>query len=90
MNRDTSPNLTTAVAVIALISAFLFVQHDDTRARQEDYQREAAEQDRAAISSREWAGRRVCGPKAEPQWLDDQTLVCLRVVDEAYVAGRTL
>lgn len=85
MNRDTSPNLSTAVCVIAILSAFLWVQHDDAAA-----EAEADEQDRAAISSREWAGRQVCGPKAEPQWLDDKTLVCLRVVDEAYVARSTL
>lgn len=85
MNRDTSPNLSTAVCVIAILSAFLWMQSDDAAA-----EAEADEQDRAAISSREWAGRQVCGPKAEPQWLDDKTLVCLRVVDEQYVAGRTL
>lgn len=81
----TSPNLSTAVCVIAILSAFLWVQHDDAAA-----EAEADEQDRAAISSREWAGRQVCGPKAEPQWLDDKTLVCLRVVDEAYMARSTL
>ncbi len=90
MNRDTSPNLTTAVAVIALISAFLWAQHDDTRARQEDYQREAAEQDRAAQHSRDFASRRACGPGAEPEWLDDKTLRCLRRVDAATVARSTL
>lgn len=84
MNRDTSPNLSTAVCVIAILSAFLWVQHDDAAA-----EAEADEQDRAAISSREWAGRQVCGPKAEPQWEGD-VLTCLRVVDEAYVARSTL
>lgn len=85
MNRTTFPSLTTVVGIFAVLAALAWAQSDDAAA-----EAEADEQDRAAISSREWAGRQVCGPKAEPQWLDDQTLVCLRVVDEQYVAGRTL
>lgn len=55
-----------------------------------DDQAEADEQDRAAAHSRDFAARQVCGPKAEPQWLDDKTLVCLRRVDAATVARSTL
>lgn len=82
--NNASPNLSTAVCVIAILSAFLWMQSDDAAA-----EAEADEQDRAAITSREWAGRQVCGPKAEPEWRGDE-LTCLRVVDEVYVAGRTL
>lgn len=73
-------------AVLALVLGSCGLLLDDPL----DDQAEADEQDRAAISSREWAGRQLCGPKAEPQWLDDKTLTCLRVVDEAYVARSTL
>lgn len=85
MNSSTTPNLTTAVAVIALIGAFLFAQHDDTRARQEEYLQEQA----AAQHSRNFAARQVCGPDAEPEWVEDKTLVCHRVISTTTVtAGR--
>ena len=45
----------------------------------------AEEQEAAALSSREWAGRAVCGPGREPEWLDDMTLRCLRPLPQ--VAG---
>lgn len=38
----------------------------------------ADREDAAAITSREWAGQRVCGPDATPEWIDDKTLQCLR------------
>ncbi|MBO9679525.1 MAG: hypothetical protein J7556_14885 [Acidovorax sp.] len=41
-----------------------------------DYEADA--QDAAAMTSREWAGQRVCGPDATPEWIDDKTLQCLR------------
>ncbi|AVS68154.1 hypothetical protein C8245_23045 [Paracidovorax avenae] len=44
---------------------------------------EADKQDAEAISSRDWAGQRVCGPQATPEWLDDKTLRCLRNVPAA-------
>ena len=85
MNRTTFPSLTTVVGIFAVLGAITWAQQDDSRA-----EAEADEQDRAAQHSRDFAARQVCGPKAEPQWLDDKTLVCLRVVDEAYVARSTL
>lgn len=48
----------------------------------------ADQQDAEALSSREWAGRQVCGPNATAVWEDDKTLQCLRHVDA--VAGSTL
>lgn len=84
MNRTNFPSLTTVVGIFAVLAALAWAQSDDAAA-----EAEADEQDRAAISSREWAGRQVCGPKAEPEWRGDE-LTCLRVVDEVYVAGRTL
>lgn len=50
----------------------------------------ADQQDAEALSSREWAGRKVCGPNATPVWESDKTLLCLRHVDAAAVAGSTL
>lgn len=84
MNRTTFPSLSTVAGILAVLALTAWAQSDDAAA-----EAEADEQDRAAISSREWAGRQVCGPKAEPQWEGD-VLTCLRVVDEQYVAERTL
>ena len=39
---------------------------------------EADEEDAAALSSREFAGQAVCGPRATPVWADDKTLECLK------------
>ena len=38
----------------------------------------ADEEDTAALSSREFAGQAVCGPRATPVWADDKTLECLK------------
>lgn len=39
---------------------------------------EADLEDAAALSSREFAGQAVCGPRATPVWTDDKTLECLK------------
>lgn len=39
---------------------------------------EADQEDAAALSSREFAGQAVCGPRATPVWADDKTLECLK------------
>lgn len=85
MNRDTSPTLSTAVCVIAILSAFLWVQHDDARAKKEDAARRPAAQERRATGA-----ERACGPNAEPVWVDSTTVQCLRRVDSATVARSTL
>lgn len=76
------PNLTTATVLLALFSAFFYAQADDQQAQ-------AADEDIAALHSRNWAARQVCGPDAEPEWLDDKTVQCLRVTSATTVtAGR--
>lgn len=39
---------------------------------------EADQEDVAALSSREFAGQAVCGPRATAVWADDKTLECLK------------
>ena len=39
---------------------------------------DAASEDAAALSSRQWAATQVCGPHATPQWVGDKDIVCLR------------
>jgi len=39
---------------------------------------EADLEDAAALSSREFAGQAVCGPRATPVWADNKTLECLK------------
>lgn len=39
---------------------------------------EADQEDAAALSSREFAGQALCGPRATPVWTDDKTLECLK------------
>ena len=76
------PNRGTALIVVAVIGTWLYLQdaeyHDaDHRAEWSEAQElEAAQQDAAALASREFAGRQVCGPAAEAQWQDNYTLVC--------------
>lgn len=85
-------NLTTGAAVITLFAAFFYAQADDARQLGNPPAAEATadQQDAEALSSREWAGRQVCGPNATPVWESDKTLLCLRHVDAAAVAGSTL
>ncbi|MDP4076211.1 hypothetical protein [Acidovorax sp. A1169] len=76
--NSAAPNLTTAVAIIALLSAFLWAQADDTQARQAQYQRELAE----AQHSRDWAlqqfQKHACRPGETAVWVEDQVAECLR------------
>lgn len=39
---------------------------------------EADLEDAAALSSREFAGQAMCGPRATPVWTDDKTLECFK------------
>jgi hypothetical protein len=75
------PNLTTATLLLALFGAFFYVQHDDAQQAQ-------ADEDIAALHSRNWAARQVCGPDAEPEWVEDKTLVCHRVINTTVLAAR--
>ena len=76
------PNRCTALIVVAVIGTWLYLQdaeyHDaDHRAEWSEAQElEAAQQDAAALASREFAGQQACGPAALATWQDDKTLVC--------------
>ena len=76
------PNRGTALIVVAVIGVWLYLQdaehHDaDNRAEWSEAQElEAAQQDAAALASREFAGQQACGPAALATWQDDKTLVC--------------
>lgn len=59
------------IAACALAVALGAVAAADTEAQ-------ADREDAEALSSREWAGRQVCGPNKTPEWLDDKTLRCLK------------
>ncbi|KRC36266.1 hypothetical protein [Acidovorax sp. Root219] len=75
------PNLTTAVAIVALLGAFFFAQADDTQARQAHYQREKRELAEAQ-HSRDWAlqqfQKNACRPGETAMWVEDQVAECLR------------
>lgn len=82
------PNAYTALGVIALIGAFLFVQHDDHRGEwRESSEMQIVQQEEAARDSREFAGQAVCGPGALAQW-DGDVLSCFPKRGKSYkVAG---
>ena len=84
-----TPNWGTGLAFLALLAAFIFAQYDDHRGEwSESQELMAAQQDAAALASREFAGRQVCGPGAEAIWIDDKTLTCQPKRGQAYsVAG---
>ena len=85
--NSTKPNYRTGIAFLALLAAFIFAQHDDHRAEwSESAELEAAQQDAAALASREFAGKQVCGPGAEAQWLSDKELQCVPKRGATYAA----
>lgn len=75
------PNLATAVAVVAVLGAFLFVSNDDMKARQAQYQREQQELAEAQ-HSRDWAlqqfQKNACRPGESAVWAEDKLAQCLR------------
>ena len=71
------PNRGTALIVVAVISVWLYMHDADHRAEfGQAAELEAAQQDAAALASREFAGQQVCGPAALATWQDSKTLVC--------------
>ena len=71
-----NPNWGTAIALSAVLGAFLFTQHDDHRSEfKQAAELEAAQQEAQAKASREFAGQQVCGPGARAQW-DGDVLSC--------------
>lgn len=81
------------LALLAFIFGAYFVSahladHSEEWAQGPSAELLAAQQDAEALASREWAGRQVCGPDKEPQWLSDQELQCTPKGGQPYsVAG---
>lgn len=89
MTQQLHPNWPTAIVLSAVLGAFCFVSDADYR---DEFGRSdellAAQQEEAARASREFAGREVCGPGAQAQWLSDKELQCVPKRGKAYtVAG---
>lgn len=89
MNQPLHPNWATAIVLSAVLGAFCFVSDADYRdefCHSDELVK--VQQEEAARSSREFAGREVCGPGALAEWQDDKTLVCIPKRGKAYtVAG---
>ncbi len=89
-SADAPPRLAVAMGTIALLSAFAIAQHDDTRARERTYQQDQqARHGHSPAHRREAAARQACGLHAQAQWLDDKTMQCLRIADDAGDATTT-
>lgn len=88
MNR-LHPNWGTAIILSAVIGAFCFLSDADYRdefGKSDELQ--AVQQEEQAKAAREFAGRAVCGPGAEAQWIGDKDLQCAPKRGRAYtVAG---
>ena len=88
--NDSRPNLGTFLLLLALFAAFFWAQADDAQriGNAPSAAAQAAQEEAEAIASREWAAKQACGPHADPEWLDDKTLRCLKHVDQpTRVAG---
>ena len=89
MTQQLHPNWPTAIVLSAVLGAFCFASDADYR---DEFGKSdeliAAQQEEAARASREFAGREVCGPGAQAQWLSDKELQCVPKRGKAYtVAG---
>lgn len=73
--NNTRPNLTTATLVLAIFSAFFMAQWLDVADITPAAAMEAQEEE-AAKASRAYVEKRVCGPNAHAEWLDDKTIQC--------------
>lgn len=71
----TAANWVAAIALTLAVGWLAAMDHAGTRATGTALQ--AAQEDAAALASRDWAARQVC--EGRPfEWLDDKTLVCHR------------
>lgn len=71
-----NPNWGTAIALSAILGAFLFMQSEEHGHEfKQAEELEAAQQEAQAKASREFAGQQVCGPGARAQW-DGDVLSC--------------
>ena len=64
------------MAVLAMCMFALAQQLDDSGIASEMETAQAIEEEAAAIASREWAARRICGIESTPRW-DGDELTCL-------------
>ena len=72
------------IVVMLLTGCSADMRHEHIQAQQLI----AQQQEEAARASREFAGREVCGPGAQAQWLSDKELQCVPKRGKAYtVAG---
>lgn len=75
------------VAVLAAV--FLLTGCDDlAAAHAQAVEQLADQQDREALSSREWAGQQVCGAGMTAVWESDQVLACYRNTRLAQGVGK--
>lgn len=83
------PNYGFGLVILAVIVAFCYLSDADYRDEfGHSDELVKVQQEEAARSSREFAGREVCGPGALAEWQDDKTLVCIPKRGKAYtVAG---
>lgn len=83
------PNYGFGLVILAVIVAFCYLSDQDYRAEygQSD-ELTAVQREEAIKASREFAGKRACGPGAQAQWLSDKELQCVPKRGKAYsVAG---
>lgn len=67
------------LALAALAGALLLSGCDDLQAAHaQAVEQLADQQDREALSSREWAGQQVCGPHATAVWTSDKEMQCFK------------
>ncbi len=73
----TAPNWLTALLLTLVVG--WFAAHMDTTADRPSAAQQAAQEEAAALASRDWAASQVCAGRPF-EWLDDKTLVCHREV----------
>jgi hypothetical protein len=84
------PNVSTGAALIAGFAIFFWAQADDAQriGNPPSAAQHAAQVEARAIARRGWAEQQACSNQATAEWQDDQTMRCLRNVDQpTLIAG---
>lgn len=84
------PNFSTYAAFIAGFAIFLWAQADDAKriGNPPSSARLAAQDEARALARRALAERQACGHHDTAEWLDSQTMRCLRNMDQpTLIAG---
>lgn len=84
------PNLSTLAALLAVFAVFFWAQADDAKriGNQPSDARLAAQGEARALARRALADQQACSHKATAEWLDSQTMRCLRNIDQpTLIAG---